>query len=194
MQISEKKSEFISVIRLINAKHLLKTLLKIQNDENIRVVVMILDFEKIENNEFTDEIFLETIKFLPVPIIAAVKGIVPKNAFSLIENSHLCIAAGSTVFENEIDIKEALNIGLINKIISTENLEMEAFTLAETISKLAPLAIRTCIKAVNQSLEMNLKDGLKLETELFSQIFSTEDMREGTRAFLEKRKPFFQGK
>jgi enoyl-CoA hydratase len=66
--------------------------------------------------------------------------------------------------------------------------------MAEQISKLAPLAIRSCIKAVNKGLEMDLKKGLELEIELFSQIFATEDMKEGTSAFLEKRKAVFRGK
>ncbi len=95
--------------------------------------------------------------------------------------------------ENKFDAKTALDIGIVNKITSVENPEKEAFDLAKKISELAPLAISSCLKTVNQGLEMNLNDGLKVETELFSRIFSTADMKEGTSAFLEKRKPVFSG-
>lgn len=70
----------------------------------------------------------------------------------------------------------------------------EAESLARSIAKLAPLAIRACLEAVTRGLSLPLEDGLALETELFSRLFETEDMREGTRAFFEKREPIFHGK
>lgn len=70
----------------------------------------------------------------------------------------------------------------------------EAESIAGDIAKLAPLAIRACLQAVTRGLELPLADGLALEAELFARLFATEDMREGTRAFLEKRAPVFKGK
>jgi hypothetical protein len=69
----------------------------------------------------------------------------------------------------------------------------DAESLAAEIAQLAPLAIRACLRAVNEGLKLPLSDGLALETELFASLFETNDMREGTAAFLEKRKPRFSG-
>jgi enoyl-CoA hydratase len=94
----------------------------------------------------------------------------------------------------EISAEEALRVGLVNATVAPEDLLREAETLARRIAGLAPLAIRACLKAVTQGLSLPLAEGLELEAELFSQLFATEDMREGTRAFLEKRAPLFEGK
>ena len=69
----------------------------------------------------------------------------------------------------------------------------EAESLANEIAKLAPLAIRACLEAVIKGADLPLDEGLALETQLFASLFATEDVREGTRAFLEKRKPVFKG-
>jgi len=61
-------------------------------------------------------------------------------------------------------------------------------------TRLAPLAIRACLKAVIGGGELPLAQGLRLEAELFASLFTTEDVREGTRAFLEKREPIFKGR
>ena len=58
----------------------------------------------------------------------------------------------------------------------------------------APLAARACLEAVTAAARLPLEEGLRLEAELFSRLFSTEDVREGTRAFLEKRAPVFKGR
>ena len=90
--------------------------------------------------------------------------------------------------------EEALRIGLINRIAPATALLVEAMRLAHDIAAQAPLAIRACLEAVTKGTELPLPQGLALEAELFASLFATQDMREGTRAFLEKRKPVFKGK
>lgn len=92
-----------------------------------------------------------------------------------------------------VNAEEALQSGLINRLTSAGDLLAEAELLAHEIAQLAPLAIRACLKAMTLGLELPLAEGLALETELFAGLFGTEDMREGTRAFLEKRRPVFKG-
>lgn len=95
----------------------------------------------------------------------------------------------------EINAHEALRLGLVNRVVSPDQLLAEAESLAQTISDTAaPLAVRACLEAVTRGARLSFDDALKLEAELFSRLFSTEDVREGTRAFLEKRKPVFKGR
>ena len=89
--------------------------------------------------------------------------------------------------------EEALRIGLTNRVAATGGLLTEAESLAREISNLAPLAIRACLEAVTRGIDLPLAEGLALEAQLFSSLFATNDMREGTRAFLEKRQPVFKG-
>ncbi len=93
-----------------------------------------------------------------------------------------------------VQADEALRIGLISRIAGDADTLTAAMTLADEISQLAPLAIRSCIEAVTTGLDLTLDEGLDLEAKLFAELFATDDMREGTRAFLEKRKPVFSGK
>lgn len=93
----------------------------------------------------------------------------------------------------ELSADEALRIGLVNATTAPEQLLPEALRMAREIASLAPLAISACLKAVTQGLTLTLAEGLELEAELFSSLFATEDVREGTRAFLEKRQPEFKG-
>lgn len=93
-----------------------------------------------------------------------------------------------------IGAEEALRLGLVNRVVEEDVLLAEAEALAQSIIETsAPLAARACLEAVTRGARMPLEDGLKLEAELFARLFSTEDVREGTRAFLEKRKPSFRG-
>lgn len=89
---------------------------------------------------------------------------------------------------------EALQFGLINKVVDPDALMETAVSLAEEIAKLSPLSVRTSLKSVTRGLNLSLEEGLKLETELFASLFETEDAREGIRAFLEKREPSFKGR
>jgi enoyl-CoA hydratase len=92
-----------------------------------------------------------------------------------------------------VSAEEALQFGLLNRVTTAFDLMKEAESMASEITKLAPLAIRACLQAVIKGEELSLTEGLRLEAELFASLFKTEDAREGTRAFLEKRQPIFKG-
>ena len=93
-----------------------------------------------------------------------------------------------------VDAQEALAIGLVNRVVPAAALLDEAKTLAGALAGLAPFAMRAIIEAVNRGTEMAFPEAAFLEASLFGLCFSTSDMREGTRAFLEKRRPVFTGK
>jgi len=93
-----------------------------------------------------------------------------------------------------IKAEEALRIGLVNKVVPAESLMAEATSMAATILERGPVAVEFAIDAVNRGLEMPLEEGLFLEAGLFGLLTTSEDMKEGTRAFLEKRKPSFSGR
>jgi enoyl-CoA hydratase len=90
--------------------------------------------------------------------------------------------------------EEALLFGLINRVAPADELLAQAEGLANEIAKLAPLAVQACLEAVTRGVELPLAEGLALEAKLFASLFATDDAREGTNAFLEKRPPVFQGK
>jgi enoyl-CoA hydratase len=94
----------------------------------------------------------------------------------------------------EIDSAIALQMGLLNRVTEPNELMPEAMALAKEIAALAPLAIRACLKAVIEGLKLPLEEGLALERRLFASLFATEDAKEGTSAFLEKRAPVFKGR
>jgi enoyl-CoA hydratase len=89
---------------------------------------------------------------------------------------------------------EALEFGLVNNVVPPAELLAAAESLAQEIAQLAPLAIRACLQAVTRGTELPLAEGLALEAKLFATLFASEDVREGTSAFLEKRSPVFKGK
>jgi enoyl-CoA hydratase len=72
-------------------------------------------------------------------------------------------------------------------------LNAEVAALAAVLATKPPVAVRYIIEAVHKGLQMTIAEGLRFEATLFGLVASTEDMREGTRAFLEKRKPAFKG-
>jgi enoyl-CoA hydratase len=92
-----------------------------------------------------------------------------------------------------IDAAEAYRIGLVNRVVPADKLLPEAEALLRTIIENGPLAIRACLEAVDAGLETDLDQALLLEANYFGLLSATEDMREGTKAFLEKRKPVFKG-
>ena len=80
-------------------------------------------------------------------------------------------------------------------VAAPEQVVAEAEALARAVADTsAPLAVRACLEAVTRGARLPFDEALRLEAELFARLFSTEDVREGTRAFLEKREPTFKGK
>ena len=93
-----------------------------------------------------------------------------------------------------ISAEEALRIGLINEIVQPDALIERAEAILAQIGANAPLAVGFALEAVNRGMECSLPEALALEGALFSLCASTDDKREGTTAFLEKRRPNFQGR
>ena len=93
-----------------------------------------------------------------------------------------------------ISAEEALRIGLVNHVYEPRELMPAAVALAKKIVANAPLSVKFTMEAVERGTEMPLAEGQYIETTLFGVLAATEDMREGTRAFLEKRPAQFQGK
>jgi enoyl-CoA hydratase len=93
-----------------------------------------------------------------------------------------------------ITAQDALRIGLVNEVTASAELMARAEALAQKIAANAPLAIKYCMEAVNKGLDMTLAEGLFLEATLFAVSCATEDKKEGTSAFLEKRPASFTGK
>ena len=92
-----------------------------------------------------------------------------------------------------IDANTALQYGLVNYVVPAEELLTKARSILEQVNEKAPLAIAGCIHAANAVFD-ETKDGYEVEINAFSECFGTEDFKEGTKAFIEKRKASFIGK
>lgn len=92
---------------------------------------------------------------------------------------------------SNIKADRALEIGLISHLVEEDLLE-EAKTIASKIIKSAPIAVSAAKRAIDDGIELDLERGLALEAEVFGNLFSTEDQKEGMKAFLDKRKASFK--
>jgi len=93
-----------------------------------------------------------------------------------------------------IDAQEALRVGLVSQVVPLSDLMETARKTALRILRNGPLAIRAAMEAVDRGLDVGLEDGCRMEASLFALLCATGDMREGLKAFLEKRKPDFKGR
>ena len=93
-----------------------------------------------------------------------------------------------------IDAQEALRIGLVQKVVSSAELHAEALRIASLIASKAPFAIQACKRVINEGAGLPLWDALSLEALSFGTLVTTDDFREGTRAFLDKRPANWKGK
>ncbi|HEX8038592.1 MAG TPA: enoyl-CoA hydratase-related protein [Chryseosolibacter sp.] len=93
-----------------------------------------------------------------------------------------------------ISAEEAFSLRLINKVVPVEMYLREAATLAAEIAQMSPFAAQLAKEAVNRAFETHLDEGLQFERKNFYLCFSSEDQKEGMRAFIEKRKPVYHGR
>jgi enoyl-CoA hydratase len=92
-----------------------------------------------------------------------------------------------------IDANEAYRLGLVNRVVPANELIATATTMLRTILANGPLAVAYCIESVNRGYDLTLDEALTLEATAFGLLAGTDDKREGTQAFLEKRPPRFTG-
>ncbi|TZF86613.1 enoyl-CoA hydratase/isomerase family protein [Cognatilysobacter lacus] len=92
-----------------------------------------------------------------------------------------------------IDAARALALGIVNRVVPAAELEAQTMAVAQQLANAAPLAVRGTLDCVNVGGECGMEEGLEYEAAQFGLMFSTQDMREGTSAFLERRKPAFSG-
>jgi enoyl-CoA hydratase len=93
-----------------------------------------------------------------------------------------------------ISAADAYRLGLVNEIVPSDQLLARAEEILRHIGKNAPLAVRYALKAISEGINLPIRAGMDLEGALFALCASTEDMHEGTVAFLEKRHPVFKGR
>ncbi len=93
-----------------------------------------------------------------------------------------------------LDADEALQLGLVNRVVDAGDLRKAVNELAQKLMEKSPVILRFAKRCINRSIETDLRAGLNFESKLFSQCFGTEDQKEGVAAFLEKRQPRFSGR
>jgi enoyl-CoA hydratase len=96
--------------------------------------------------------------------------------------------------DRRLTAQEALQHGLVNRVVPVDAYLDEALKLAEAIASRAPIAVRAAKKMINQAYERTLAEGLAEEKQVFYNLFSTQDQKEGMQAFVEKRQPAWKGK
>jgi len=94
---------------------------------------------------------------------------------------------------DSLSAKEALQYGLVNRVVPVEAYYSEALKLAKRIAKQAPLAVKVIKKTVHKAADLPLQEGMDYERNSFYLLLASEDRKEGMQAFLEKRKPRFTG-
>lgn len=103
------------------------------------------------------------------------------------------VATEMIVTGDQIDAERALELRLVNKVVAGSDLIPTALEIAESIARRAPFAIRLALQALDAAVQLPQDEGMKLESQLFALACGTSDKKEGTSAFLERRKPIWKG-
>lgn len=112
----------------------------------------------------------------------------------LVQNISIARAKEMIFFGEPIDAEKALEFGIVNRVVSLEELLPAAIEWARKLSRRPPLALKAAKQAINTAWSSDIYAGMEKEIELWAELYSTEDQKEGMTAFLEKRKANFTGK
>jgi enoyl-CoA hydratase len=135
----------------------------------------------------------ESAKFgQPEITIGVIPGAGGTQRLARLLGKHL--AMEMVINNRTLNAAEALQFGLANRVVPVEGYLEAAIAFAEEIAERAPLAVRMAKDSVNAAFETSLTEGLKAEKRNFYPLFSTEDQKEGMKAFIEKRKPNWKGR
>jgi enoyl-CoA hydratase len=104
------------------------------------------------------------------------------------------LAMEMVINNRTLSAAEAMQFGLVNRVVPVEGYLDAAIAFAEEIASRAPLAVQMAKDSVNAAFETTLTEGLKAEKRNFHTLFATEDQKEGMKAFIEKRKPEWKGR
>ena len=124
------------------------------------------------------------------------RGILPGNGGTqrALKQLPYPVAMEMLLLGRRLSAQEALALGLINRVVSMEDLMPTAVKCAEQLCENGPLAVRAIKELVVRSQNLSLDDGIRLETAFQEFLSTTEDAKEGPRAFAEKRKPIYKAK
>jgi len=135
----------------------------------------------------------ESAKFgQPEITIGVIPGAGGTQRLARLLGKHL--AMEMVINNRTLNAAEALQFGFANRVVPVEGYLEAAIAFAEQIAERAPLAVRMAKDSVNAAFETSLTEGLKAEKRNFYPLFSTEDQKEGMKAFIEKRKPNWKGR
>lgn len=112
----------------------------------------------------------------------------------LVQNVSICKAKEMIFLGEPIGAQEALNLGLVNRVVPYEELMDTAMAWAKKLCKRPPIALKEAKAAVNAAWSSDIYAGMEKEIQAWSKLYATEDQKEGMNAFLQKRKPNFTGK
>ncbi len=195
-----------------NADDLLAGLKSIQKRNDLRVVIA--DCRDSDTKPGRLAALENEIESCRIPLVMVVGGKVEGWIAGAVLRAPICFAEGSTEFAFEsieelnavavskktagisvktLNYEAARDSGIINDSAEHESSIEAAKAFSERVVKMAPLAVRACLKSVKLARIVDLEAGLEAELEAFAGVFETEDMKRGTNAFLAKSIPDFQG-
>jgi enoyl-CoA hydratase len=245
--ITIDRPKVLNAIRFHTMQEINHALDDIENDENIRVVVLTgsgnksfisggdirIMAEGLSWNQTLTEVpkgqdVCSRIEYFPKPVIARINGIALGGGTEIAICCDIRIAVDTAIMGQpeirlgiipgyggtqrlprlvgmgkakeliltgeHISAQEALRIGLVNLVVSAEELDKTVMKIAGKIAEMSPIALLMAKTAINYGTQADIRTGLNMEARCYSLCFGTEDRVEGMNAFMDKRRPQFKGK